>query len=52
MLRLQLQIFADLIPIGERVKDTMKSKTIVDTSALLALAKQAMKKTPIKKKER
>ena len=52
MLGLQLQIFADLIPIGERVKDTMKSKKIVDTSALLALAKQAMKKTPAKKKER
>ena len=38
MLGLQLQFFTDLIPIRERVEDAVKSKNIVDTSALLALA--------------
>ena len=37
--------------IGERVEDAVKSKKIVDTSALLALTEQAAKKTPTKKKE-
>ena len=51
MLGLQLQFFTNLIPIGERVEDAVKSKKIVDTSALLALAEQAAKKTTTKKKE-
>ena len=51
MIGLQLQFFVDLIPVGERIKDAVKTKKIVDMSALLALAEQATKKTPAKKKE-
>ena len=51
MIGLQLQFFVDLIPVGERIKDAVKTKKIVDMSALLALAEQATKKTPTKKKE-
>ena len=43
--------FVNLIPVGERIKDAVKTKKIVDMSALLALAEQAAKKTPVKKKE-
>uniref|UniRef100_A0A2N9FAG0 Retrotransposon gag domain-containing protein n=1 Tax=Fagus sylvatica TaxID=28930 RepID=A0A2N9FAG0_FAGSY len=46
---LQLQFFVDLILVGERIEDAVKTKKIVDMSALLALAKQAAKKTPAKK---
>ena len=51
MIGLQLQFFVDLIPVGERIEDAMKTKKIVDMSALLALAKQAAKKAPVKRKE-
>jgi hypothetical protein len=51
MIGLQLQFFVELIPAGERIEDAVKTKKIVDMSALLALAEQAAKKTPAKKKE-
>ena len=46
-----MQFFVDRIPVGERIEDAVKTKKIVDMSALLALAEQAAKKTPAKKKE-
>ena len=51
MIGLRLQFFVDLIPVGERIKDVGKTKKIVDMSALLALAEQAAKKAPAKRKE-
>jgi hypothetical protein len=51
MIGLQLQFFVNLILVGERIEDAVKTKKIVDMSALLALAEQAAKKTPAKKKE-
>jgi hypothetical protein len=51
MIGLQLQFFVDLIPVGERIEDAVKTKKIVDMTALMALAEQAAKKTPAKKKE-
>uniref|UniRef100_A0A2N9FS67 Reverse transcriptase domain-containing protein n=1 Tax=Fagus sylvatica TaxID=28930 RepID=A0A2N9FS67_FAGSY len=51
MIGLQLQFFVDLILVGERIEDAMKTKKIVDMSALLALAEQAAKKAPAKRKE-
>jgi hypothetical protein len=51
MIGLQLQFFVDLIPVGKRIEDAVKTKKIVDMSALLALAEQASKKAPTKKKE-
>ena len=51
MIGLQLQFFVELIPARERIEDAMKTKKIVDMLALLALAEQAAKKTPIKKQE-
>jgi hypothetical protein len=51
MIGLQLQFFVNLIPVGERIEDAVKTKKIVDMSALLALAEQAAKKAPTKKKE-
>ena len=52
MIGLQLQFFVDLIPMGERIEDAVKTKKIVDMSALLALVEQAAKKSPAKKRER
>ena len=52
MIGLQLQFFIDLIPVGERIEDAVKTKKIVDMSALLALAKQTAKRAPLKRKER
>ena len=49
---LQMQFFVDLIPVGERIEDAGKTKKIVDMTALMALAEQAAKKAPMKKKER
>uniref|UniRef100_A0A2N9HTI7 Uncharacterized protein n=1 Tax=Fagus sylvatica TaxID=28930 RepID=A0A2N9HTI7_FAGSY len=46
-----MQFFVDLIPVGERIEDALKTKKIVDMTALMALAEQAAKKTPTKKKE-
>ena len=51
MIGLQLQFFVDLIPVGEKIEDAVKTKKIVDMSTLLALTEQATKKTPAKKKE-
>uniref|UniRef100_A0A2N9G2N0 Retrotransposon gag domain-containing protein n=1 Tax=Fagus sylvatica TaxID=28930 RepID=A0A2N9G2N0_FAGSY len=51
MIGLQLQFFVDLIPVGERIEDAVKTKKILDMSALLALAEQAAKKASTKKKE-
>ena len=48
---LQLQFFVDLIPVGERIKDVVKTKKIVDMSALMALAKHTTKRASVKKKE-
>uniref|UniRef100_A0A2N9HJ15 Retrotransposon gag domain-containing protein n=1 Tax=Fagus sylvatica TaxID=28930 RepID=A0A2N9HJ15_FAGSY len=52
MIGLQMQFFVDLIPVGERIEDVVKTKKIVDMTALMALAKQAAKKAPTKKKGR
>uniref|UniRef100_A0A2N9FX97 Retrotransposon gag domain-containing protein n=1 Tax=Fagus sylvatica TaxID=28930 RepID=A0A2N9FX97_FAGSY len=41
----------NLIPVGERIEDALKTKKIVDMTALMALAEQAAKKAPTKKKE-
>jgi hypothetical protein len=51
MIRLQLQFFIDLIPVGERIEDTIKTKKIVDMSALMSLVEQTTKRTPVEKKE-
>ena len=51
MIGLQMQFFVDLIPVGERIEDAMKTKKIVDMTALMALAEQDAKKAPTKKKE-
>uniref|UniRef100_A0A2N9HHR4 Uncharacterized protein n=1 Tax=Fagus sylvatica TaxID=28930 RepID=A0A2N9HHR4_FAGSY len=51
MMGLQMQFFVDLIPVGERIEDALKTKKIVDMTALMALAEQAAKKAPTKKKE-
>uniref|UniRef100_A0A2N9FM09 RNase H type-1 domain-containing protein n=1 Tax=Fagus sylvatica TaxID=28930 RepID=A0A2N9FM09_FAGSY len=51
MIGLQMQFFVDLIPVGERIEDALKTKKIVDMTALMALAEQAAKKAPTKKKE-
>uniref|UniRef100_A0A2N9FC45 Uncharacterized protein n=1 Tax=Fagus sylvatica TaxID=28930 RepID=A0A2N9FC45_FAGSY len=41
----------DLIPVGDRIEDALKTKKIVDMTALMALAEQAAKKAPTKRKE-
>ena len=46
-----MQFFVDLIPVGERIEDALKTKKIVDMTALMASVEQAAKKTPAKKKE-
>jgi hypothetical protein len=51
MMGLQMQFFVDLIPVGERIEDALKKKKIVDMTALMALAEQAAKKAPTKRKE-
>uniref|UniRef100_A0A2N9H5F5 Retrotransposon gag domain-containing protein n=1 Tax=Fagus sylvatica TaxID=28930 RepID=A0A2N9H5F5_FAGSY len=51
MIGLQMQFFVDLIPVGKRIEDVLKTKKIVDMTALMALAEQATKKAPMKKKE-
>uniref|UniRef100_A0A2N9GUA2 Retrotransposon gag domain-containing protein n=1 Tax=Fagus sylvatica TaxID=28930 RepID=A0A2N9GUA2_FAGSY len=40
MMGLQMQFFVDLIPVGERIEDALKTKKIVDMTALMALAEQ------------
>jgi hypothetical protein len=51
MMGLQMQFFVDLIPVGDRIEDALKTKKIVDMTALMALAEQAAKKAPTKKNE-
>uniref|UniRef100_A0A2N9HUN9 Retrotransposon gag domain-containing protein n=1 Tax=Fagus sylvatica TaxID=28930 RepID=A0A2N9HUN9_FAGSY len=51
MIGLQMQFFVDLILVGERIEDALKTKKIVDMTALMALAEQAAKKAPTKKRE-
>uniref|UniRef100_A0A2N9IFJ7 Reverse transcriptase domain-containing protein n=1 Tax=Fagus sylvatica TaxID=28930 RepID=A0A2N9IFJ7_FAGSY len=51
MMGLQMQFFVDLIPVGDRIEDALKTKKIVDMTALMALAEQAAKKAPTKRKE-
>jgi hypothetical protein len=41
----------DLIPIEERVEDTVKTKRMVDMPALMALVEQIVKRTLIEKNE-
>uniref|UniRef100_A0A2N9J6F4 Reverse transcriptase domain-containing protein n=1 Tax=Fagus sylvatica TaxID=28930 RepID=A0A2N9J6F4_FAGSY len=52
MMGLQMQFFVDLIPVGDRIEDALKTKKIVDMTALMALAEQAAKKAPTKKEGR
>jgi hypothetical protein len=51
MMGLQMQFFVDLIPVGDRIEDALKTKKIVDMTTLMTLAEQAAKKAPTKKKE-
>jgi hypothetical protein len=51
MIGIQLQFFVDLIPVGERIEDAIKTKKIVDMSALMSLAEQTAKRTPMEKEE-
>uniref|UniRef100_A0A2N9EXC6 Reverse transcriptase domain-containing protein n=1 Tax=Fagus sylvatica TaxID=28930 RepID=A0A2N9EXC6_FAGSY len=46
-----IRFFVDLIPVGDRIEDALKTKKIVDMTALMALAEQAAKKAPTKRKE-
>uniref|UniRef100_A0A2N9FB87 Uncharacterized protein n=1 Tax=Fagus sylvatica TaxID=28930 RepID=A0A2N9FB87_FAGSY len=48
---LQLQFFVDLIPVGERIEDAMKTKEIVDMPALMTLVEHIAKKTLMEKNE-
>lgn len=50
MIGLQLQFFVDLIPVGERIEDAIKTKKIVDMLASMSLAEQTTKRTPVEKK--
>ncbi len=45
MIGLQLQFFVDLIPVGERIEDAVKTKKIVDMPAIMALVEQIAKRT-------
>ncbi len=49
MIGLQLQFFVDLILVGERIEDAIKSKEIVDMPALMALVEQIAKWTLMEK---
>jgi hypothetical protein len=51
MVGLQLQFFVDLIPVGERIEDAVKTKKIVDMLALMALVEQIAKRTLMEKNE-
>jgi hypothetical protein len=49
MIGLQLQFFVDLIPVGERIEDAVKTKKIVDMPAIMALVEQIAKRTLVEK---
>uniref|UniRef100_A0A2N9HNV9 Retrotransposon gag domain-containing protein n=1 Tax=Fagus sylvatica TaxID=28930 RepID=A0A2N9HNV9_FAGSY len=51
MMGLQMQFFVDLIPVGERIEDALKTKKIVDMTALMALAEQASRQEGSNKEE-
>ena len=51
MIGLQLQFFIDLIQVGERIEDAVKTKKIADMPALMALVKQIAKRTLVEKNE-
>uniref|UniRef100_A0A2N9FER3 RNase H type-1 domain-containing protein n=1 Tax=Fagus sylvatica TaxID=28930 RepID=A0A2N9FER3_FAGSY len=52
MMGLQMQFFVDLIPVGDRIRRCLeRQRKIVDMTALMALAEQAAKKAPTKRKE-
>ena len=42
MIGLQMQFFVDLIPVGERIEDALKTKKIVDMTALMALDRKSV----------
>ena len=48
---LQLQFFVDLIPVGERIEDAVKTKKIVNMLALMTLVEQIAKRTLVEKNE-
>uniref|UniRef100_A0A2N9GYN3 Retrotransposon gag domain-containing protein n=1 Tax=Fagus sylvatica TaxID=28930 RepID=A0A2N9GYN3_FAGSY len=48
---LQLQFLVDLIPVEERIEDAVKTKEIMDMSALMALVEQIAKGTLVEKNE-
>ena len=49
MIALQLQFFVDLIPVGKRIEDAVKTKKIVDMPAIMALIEQIAKRTLVEK---
>uniref|UniRef100_A0A2N9IAM5 Integrase catalytic domain-containing protein n=1 Tax=Fagus sylvatica TaxID=28930 RepID=A0A2N9IAM5_FAGSY len=52
MMGLQMQFFVDLIPVGDKDRRCLEEqRRIVDMTALMALAEQAAKKAPTKRKE-
>uniref|UniRef100_A0A2N9GEZ0 Retrotransposon gag domain-containing protein n=1 Tax=Fagus sylvatica TaxID=28930 RepID=A0A2N9GEZ0_FAGSY len=52
MMGLQMQFFVDLIPVGERIEDALKTKKIVDMTALMALAEQGRQESSDKEEGR
>jgi hypothetical protein len=51
MVGLQLQLFVDLIPVGERIEDAVKTKKIVNMLALKTLVEHIAKRTLMEKNE-
>ena len=48
---LQLQFFVNLIPVGGRIENAVKTKRMVDMLALMALVEQIAKRTLVEKNE-
>ena len=46
---LQLQFFVNLIPVGGRIENAVKTKRMVDMLALMALVEQIAKRTLVEK---
>uniref|UniRef100_A0A2N9HTF6 Uncharacterized protein n=1 Tax=Fagus sylvatica TaxID=28930 RepID=A0A2N9HTF6_FAGSY len=52
MMGLQMQFFVDLIPVGERIEDALKTKKIVDMTASDGAGRTSrLRKAPTKRKE-
>jgi hypothetical protein len=51
MIGLQSQFFVDLIPVGERIEDAVKTKKIVNMPVLMTLVEQIAKRTLMEKNE-